>query len=108
MTTPNERTRAVLATRRFLQELCASGNGPNVPKSVRASARQLLRHYPDAWHIDIAAVAWPMAWAPASPQQVPAPSYLDLLALMNSQAPKKAADGADIEGKPTEADDATN
>ena len=108
MTTPSERTRAVLATRRFLQELCASSDGSNVPKGVRESARQLLRHYPDSWHIEIAAVAWPMVWAPARSQQAPAPSYLDLLALANSQAPKEATDGADLQGKPAESDDAAS
>jgi hypothetical protein len=107
MTTPSERTRAVLATRQFLEELCAGDEGLGLPKAVRTSARQLLRHYPGTWHIDMAAVAWPMAWAPASPQQAQAPSYLELLAFSNSQAAKEDGE-AGTAGKPTEPDDATS
>jgi hypothetical protein len=108
MTMPSERTRAVLATRRFLKELCNNGNGLEVPASVRESARRLLRHYPDSWHIDIAAVAWPMAWAPASPRRAPSLSYLDLLALTTTVASTEAGEGADLPGKTVESDDATS
>jgi hypothetical protein len=85
MTMPSERTRAVLSTRRFLEELCSGEDFVNMPKIVRETARQLLRHYPDAWHIDMAAVAWPQTWAPASRTHAQAPSYLDLLERLKDQ-----------------------
>jgi hypothetical protein len=46
MTTPDERARAVLHTKEFLEELCSSEAMPDVPDAVRAQARHLLRHYP--------------------------------------------------------------
>ena len=47
MTLPAERTRAVLATRDFLQSLAVSYGGvKNVPADVRGHARRLLKHYP--------------------------------------------------------------
>ncbi len=85
MTMPSERTRAVLSTRRFLEELCSGEDFLNLPKDVRETARQLLRHYPDVWHIDMAAVAWPEAWAPASRKNTRAPSYLELLGRLKDQ-----------------------
>lgn len=77
MTVPEERTRAVLQTRRFLQQLSARAD---VPKAVRLEAERLLRHYPDAGHIDAAAAAWPQWWAPTGHTHEHAPSYLELLA----------------------------
>lgn len=44
MTTPLERTRAVLHTREFLVEL--AGN-VDLPQKIRADARHLLRHFPE-------------------------------------------------------------
>ena len=47
MTLPAERTRAVLATRDFLQSLAVSYGGvKNVPADVRGHARRLLKHFP--------------------------------------------------------------
>lgn len=96
-----------METRRFLEELCAS-DGLAVPDAIRTSARQLLRHYPGAWHIDIAAVAWPTTWAPASPQQAKALSYLELVTLAKSQAANVVADRSGVDCKPMKPDDATN
>ena len=45
---PDERTRAVLATREFLYLLTSASQTPGVPENVRQRAITLLRHYPDA------------------------------------------------------------
>ena len=49
MTLPDERYRAVVATRRFLLDLCNTQHTPRVPKLVRETARSMLRHYPSDW-----------------------------------------------------------
>lgn len=48
MTLPNERTRAVFRTKKFLGLLASPYNGgfKRIPKEVREQARRLLRHYP--------------------------------------------------------------
>lgn len=94
MTMPSERTRAVLSTRRFLEELCSGEDFVNMPNIVRETARQLLRHYPDAWHIDMAAVAWPQTWAPASRTHAQAPSYLDLVERLKDQPAREGSEPA--------------
>jgi hypothetical protein len=43
MTLPDERYRAVVQTKKFLEELLIT---PRIPKSVKGSARWCLRHYP--------------------------------------------------------------
>jgi hypothetical protein len=55
MTLPDERYRAVMQTRRFLLDLCNSDHTPRVPKLVRQTARDLLRHYPSDWDMQMAA-----------------------------------------------------
>jgi hypothetical protein len=52
MTLPDERYRAVIQTIDFLTEIC---NTPRVPKAIKQQARSLLRHYPSAWDMKIAA-----------------------------------------------------
>ena len=46
MTLPNERTRAVIYTHRFLCDLLDPEKTPRVPKYVREYASRCLRHYP--------------------------------------------------------------
>lgn len=46
MTLPNERTRAVIDTRRFLAELLDPRATPRIPSGIRRKARRLLKHYP--------------------------------------------------------------
>lgn len=46
MTLPDERIRAVNATREFLLELLNPKKTPRIPKSTRQRARNLLKHYP--------------------------------------------------------------
>ena len=59
MTMPDERFRAVVQTRRFLLDLCNSDHTPRVPKLVRQTARDLLRHYPSDWDMQMAAEGAP-------------------------------------------------
>lgn len=67
MTTPDERTRAVLHTRDFLEALLNSAMQPGVPDEVRAEARRLLRHYPDVSDLRLASTALPLKFgSPAS------------------------------------------
>ncbi len=47
MTTPDERTRALVQTKQFLQGLQIQDT---VPPDVREAARALLRHYPTLAH----------------------------------------------------------
>lgn len=55
MTTPDERTRALLFAGKLLAELSNPLKTPGVPESIRESARHVLRHYPDNGYIrDIA------------------------------------------------------
>lgn len=46
MTTPIERTNAVLRTEEFLYSLLDPKQTPRVSKSIRDEALSLLRHYP--------------------------------------------------------------
>jgi hypothetical protein len=59
MTLPDERYRAVIAARDFLQDLCDPKQTPRISKTVRARARAVLRHYPGSWDLDRAASAAP-------------------------------------------------
>lgn len=52
VTLPDERYRALLWAAQFLQDLTDPGKTPRVPKTVRAQARSVLRHYPGAYYID--------------------------------------------------------
>jgi hypothetical protein len=46
MTTPYERSRAVLLARELLWDFCSITATPRVPKVIRERARTILRHYP--------------------------------------------------------------
>jgi hypothetical protein len=63
MTLPDERYRAVHWTQLFLRDLCDPSKTPRVPKTIRAQARSLLRHYPSLWDLDRAAEAAPDVFA---------------------------------------------
>ena len=51
MTTPDERTKAVLRVERFLMDLCNHKKYPRIPKAVREEAWHLLKHYPTQYNM---------------------------------------------------------
>lgn len=55
MTLPDERYRAVVQTTKFLTDLCNPDVTPRVPKVIRKQAYSLLRHYPSAYDMKVAA-----------------------------------------------------
>jgi hypothetical protein len=54
MTTPDERTRAVLKARQLLIDLANSSRTSGVPEIVRQRAETLLRYYPEVADMEIA------------------------------------------------------
>lgn len=62
MTTPFERTRALVQTKAFLQELMQHED-----ESLRNEARRLLRHYPALAEIELAHLALPQFFGPVPP-----------------------------------------
>jgi hypothetical protein len=61
MTTPFERTQALVRTRDLLEELAA---GEEIaPDTLRRRAAALLRHYPAPVDLDLSAAALPGIWA---------------------------------------------
>jgi len=65
MTIPAERTRAIIYTKLFLEQLLVPRLTPDVPDSVRAAALGLLRHYPGIAELEIAHHALPEWFGPA-------------------------------------------
>jgi len=59
MTTPYERHRSLVQSRKLLEELCDPGRTPRVPGIVRDRARGILRHYPSDWELDTMAKSCP-------------------------------------------------
>ncbi len=51
MTTPYERTRAILHTREFLAKLQSPQTWPDLPDDLRRQASALARHYPEYWDL---------------------------------------------------------
>lgn len=62
MTLPDERTRAVIYTRKFLRDLLQPKITPRVPREVRDRAANLLRHYPWDLHISLASKSAPVVF----------------------------------------------
>ena len=52
VTLPDERYRAIRNTRQFLADLLDAKTSPRVPRTVRAQARALLRHYPGDYDLE--------------------------------------------------------
>jgi len=50
MTLPDERYRAVMWAKKFLEDVAFTT--PRIPKSVREEARRVLRHYPTSYDLD--------------------------------------------------------
>lgn len=63
MTTPGERTRAVLQTRQFLERLCCPAQSGSVAPELREAACRLLRHYPVAGDLRLVAQVLPLCWS---------------------------------------------
>lgn len=56
MTLPDERYRAVMWAKRFLEDLCSNAKDyPRVPSKVRSEAYNILRHFPNEWDMRHAA-----------------------------------------------------
>ena len=64
MTIPFERTRSLVQTKTFLQEL---QHKPRVPKWIRLEAQALLRHYPLLMELELAHKALPEWFGPVPP-----------------------------------------
>ncbi|MDR6202143.1 BPSL0761 family protein [Paraburkholderia graminis] len=62
MTTPDERTRAVMETRWFLETLAGACEPIDVPGLVQSVAQGLLRHYPLDVDLMVSASAVPELW----------------------------------------------
>lgn len=68
MTTPRERTRALIWTREFLRELAHGEASKLPPEELRAQSRALLRHFPLTGDIHLAHLALPDWFASPRPQ----------------------------------------
>ncbi|SMG39856.1 BPSL0761 family protein [Paraburkholderia susongensis] len=68
MTMPEERTKAILETRHFLETLLASED-EIMWGLVRTMAARLLRHYPQDVDLGVSALALPGVWAPPEDKQ---------------------------------------
>lgn len=53
MTTPRERTQALMETKAFLSELLVPSLTPGVPDRTRQQAQHLLRHYPGVMELTL-------------------------------------------------------
>lgn len=62
MTLPDERYRAVKQAEQLLKDLSDPTKTPRVPKTIRARASSILRHYPGSWDMDRAAHACPQVF----------------------------------------------
>lgn len=69
MTIPSERTRAIIETKRFLEELINPRLTLDVSDAIRNQARALLRHYPFGWEIHRAHQALPEWFGPVQTRQ---------------------------------------
>lgn len=69
MTAPHLRTRALLKTMRFLDELTRPSDTPRVPSQIRETARRLLLHYPNFEAIEAAHESLPEVFGPVVQRQ---------------------------------------
>lgn len=64
MTLPDERYRAVMWAKRFLQDIAHDKKKyPRIPKTVRQEAYSIMRHFPNEWDLDSAARRAPDVFA---------------------------------------------
>ena len=69
MTEPHQRTRSLLKTRYFLEQLTRPEDTPRVPQTVRDTARRLLLHYPGFDEIEAVHKALPGVFGPVEQRQ---------------------------------------
>lgn len=63
MTLPDERYRAVMWAKRFLEDLCSNAKDyPRVPRKVRTEAYSILRHFPSAYDMENASNLAPIVF----------------------------------------------
>ena len=55
MTVPAERSLSIEYAEKFLLDLLDPKATPKVPKEIRERARRVLRHFPNSFHVKIAA-----------------------------------------------------
>lgn len=91
MTTPEERTRAVLEAREFFHDLARPQVTPGVPEEVRRQARWFLRHYPSASELSLMHQALPRWFGSPAETSGFAPS-----ALRGSQSRRQTNDTANL------------
>jgi hypothetical protein len=65
LTSPYQRTRALVQTKQFLNELCSLNDA--IPLSMLRAAEELLRHYPTLADIEIAHKSNPDTFGPVPP-----------------------------------------
>jgi len=70
VTMPFERTRALIETKQFLEQLLAPEDSPGVPDWAREQARKLLRHFPTYSNIEFAHRVLPHLYGPVSPDSL--------------------------------------
>lgn len=63
MTLPDERYRALVETRTLLFHLCSPKMTPRVPSAIRDRARNLLKHFPSDYHLEMMSVDMPQHFA---------------------------------------------
>lgn len=78
MTTPEERTWAVLETQKFLLALERRSQTPGVPDEIRSRATWLLRHYPGASDMRLAGLALPIWFGMPEGAKVPYPKGVQI------------------------------
>jgi hypothetical protein len=61
MTLPDERYRAVVETKKFLESIITTRSG--LSKEIKETARWCLRHYPSEWDLEQAAEVAPHVFA---------------------------------------------
>lgn len=74
MTVPVERTRALVYAHAFLKDLLDPAKTQRLPKDVRATAKWLLRHYPDPGTVQYAHDLCPVLFGPL-PEDRPSLTY---------------------------------
>jgi hypothetical protein len=70
VTIPLERTRALIETKQFLEQLLVPEDSPGVPDWAREQARKLLRHYPTYSNIEFAHRVLPHLYGPVPPESI--------------------------------------